>query len=107
MIRKINNPFNADTIINVEEIFKVLFSLSNKGKDIYIYLVQYIIANGEPKELIEISYKKLNKYYLLINSTKPLSLRGYDDAIRELISKNIIDLQDREANLYWVNQNYF
>ena len=69
---------------------------------IHMFLfMQYIINHDYP--YIIINYEKVETYC----KREKIGRRRFDDTIRELINKDVIQIRDRKDDSFWFNPKYF
>lgn len=81
--------------------------LFKKLSDAGLKLFWFVIYSTNPDhEYTVMSYDKVNDGYR-DGGARPVSPRGYKEALKELISLNLLDVKSIKDDQYWINPSFF
>lgn len=83
---------------------KIIFNLSPKARDLYLYIIYTMNDNYEH---VNLSYCKFNEFHKECGAERDASPRGFRESIKELVQNNIIDVKQYKSESYWISPHYF
>lgn len=93
MTKKVNNPFQNNQPLPIEEYTHVINGLTKNALLIYLYIIYNLKCSDNEVWIRDVITASI------------MPLRSHNKAIKELVSKSIIDLKDESQ--FWINKSYF